>query len=86
MNTLILLLSIPVLSLVQIFLSKRNSTLVGYLVPIISALVSAPYALGALEIVGPRLRPDYYQAAALMLPSIWYLLLFFAAYYYRRKN
>lgn len=85
-NELKLLLIITIiLTIIQIWLSKKECWWKGLFVPALYLVFAIPYVYTKLLPTSSiRLRPDYYHTATYIFPGIWFFMIYFIFYYYRQ--
>lgn len=74
-----------VLTIAQVWLSRKKCWWQGIILPIIYWILAIPYIYEAFLTTGPIRRiPDYYQAATFFFPGAWFFMIYFIFYYYNQ--
>ena len=81
----LLLIITIILTVIQIWLSKKECWWKGLFVPALCGILSIPYACTRfLPTNSILLGSDYYQTATFIFPGIWFFMIYFTFYYYKQ--
>ena len=82
---LTILFIIILLSLIQVFFSKKDKMWRGFLIPVVYwSCVIPTLCYKCLLTSEIRKNPDYYSAATYFFPGVWFIMIYFIFYYYRK--
>ena len=74
----LLLIITIILTVIQIWLSKKECWWKGLFVPALYLAFAIPYVCTKLLPTNSiRLRPDYYHTATYIFPGIWFFMIYF---------